>query len=206
MLQKYLKEKNEYLNKAYEAAINHAPSSPLSVQLNPIAFGRHIGFDEDTTKRIVNELVVEGLATSGLGMKILLITSQGLNYLQALSSNSSENQPSINIKVGNNSNLQLQNASINSTQSIENNMLDKEYLEKMVLEIRKELKELAKYLTEAQVEELIAETNYLENNLKREIPKITILKTVSNNIGDILKAIPANILANILTSYVQNQF
>jgi len=80
-LQQQLKEKNYFLRKAYEAAYEHAPSSPLSVSLNPIEFGKSIGFDNDQTTRIMNELIAQHYVQSSIGMGMLLVTQAGLKYL-----------------------------------------------------------------------------------------------------------------------------
>ncbi len=52
-LKKQLQEKNYFLKKAYEAASNCSPSSPLSVDINPIEFGKSIDFDITSIKRII---------------------------------------------------------------------------------------------------------------------------------------------------------
>lgn len=81
-LKQQLKEKNDFLRKAYEAAYEQAPSSPLSVTLDPIEFGKSIGFDETKTERIMMELASEGYVISTLGMDMLMVTMVGLNYLR----------------------------------------------------------------------------------------------------------------------------
>lgn len=115
LLQKQLQEKNEFLKKAYEVAVEFAPSSPLSVNINPRELGKTIGFDEVTTTRIVNELVGEGYASSGLGMQILFVTQEGLNYLRGLEMQTKENTSSLNFNVGNNSNVNFINHSPGAT-------------------------------------------------------------------------------------------
>lgn len=83
-LKQQLEEKNFFLKKAYEVAYKHLPSSPLSVKIEPSELGKSIGYDEAKIIRIMSELVDDGYAQSSLGMKILLITSLGLNYLREL--------------------------------------------------------------------------------------------------------------------------
>jgi len=80
-LKQQLKDKNLFLRKAYEAAYEYAPSSPLSVSLDPREFGNSIGFDETQTERIMMELVADGYVQSSLGMGMLLVTRLGLEYL-----------------------------------------------------------------------------------------------------------------------------
>jgi hypothetical protein len=114
LLQKQLQEKNEFLKKAYEAAHEFAPESPLSVSIIPRELGKSIGYDEATTSRIMNELVGDGYASSGLGMHILFVTKDGLNYLHQLETKTKENS-SMNFSVGNNSNVNFINHSPGAT-------------------------------------------------------------------------------------------
>lgn len=111
MLHQQLEEKNKYLKVAYEEAYKYAPDSPLSVNINPRALGKHIGFDEATTSRIVRELVADGYAESSLGMGNLMITMGGLNYLRKIETPSNDNSI-INLNIGNNSNVQFQHRNI----------------------------------------------------------------------------------------------
>ena len=84
LLQKQLQEKNEFLRKSYEVAVEYSPASPLSVNIDPIELGESIGLNEATTTRIMHELVEDGYVRSGIGMGILFVTQQGLNYLRHL--------------------------------------------------------------------------------------------------------------------------
>lgn len=79
---KQVQEKNEFLKKAYQSAYEYLPSSPLSVSLDPIDFGKSIGFDKDATTRIMQELVDDGYVNSSIGMGMLIVTNEGLNYLR----------------------------------------------------------------------------------------------------------------------------
>ncbi|MBJ6118989.1 hypothetical protein JAO76_12345 [Pontibacter sp. BT310] len=81
-LKQQLKEKNYFLKKAYEAAYEYAPSSPLSVSLDPFEFGKSIGYDEAQTERIMLELVEDGYVQSSLGLGMLIVTKFGLKYLR----------------------------------------------------------------------------------------------------------------------------
>jgi hypothetical protein len=83
-LKEELKERNIFLRKAYEAAYKYAPSSPLSVSLDPFIFGKSIGYDDNKTQRIMIELVDEGYVQSSLGMGMLLVTREGLKYLRKI--------------------------------------------------------------------------------------------------------------------------
>lgn len=106
-LKQQLKEKNHFLRMAYETAYEYAPSSPLSVSLNPKEFGESIGYDETTTERIMIELIDDGFVTSSLGMGMLMVTKYGLDYLREIedepmtaedlaSNNSDTNQTNLN--------------------------------------------------------------------------------------------------------------
>ena len=75
---------------------------------------------------------------------------------------------------------------------------------KILSGIRNGIEEFKKYLTPDKIEELNGEVNYLENNVKRKTPNKSIIGTVTENIWDILKAVPSNVIANIITNYIQN--
>lgn len=201
LLQQQLKEKNEFLKKAYEAAYEYHPSSPLSVSLNPREFGVSIGFDESTVKRIMNELVQDGYVTSGLGMRMMLITNEGLNYLHSLeqSQTTFPVTPAINVTVGDNSNFQFQNGTVHSQQTIEVKNNDIEDFKKFLKEIKNNLSELKPHLSTEEFEILEAETNYMENNLQRSNPNKSKLTMLKDNILEILKAVPANVIANLIS-------
>lgn len=117
MILKQLEEKNEFLKRAYDVAYEYAPSSPLSVNINPVEFGKSIGHDKEATKRIMNELVADGFVTSSLGMGMLIVTKKGLDYLRSLEIDTLS-PPVINFSVGDNSNVQFQHGTVNSNQYI----------------------------------------------------------------------------------------
>lgn len=103
-LKQQLKEKNYFLRKAYEAAYEYAPSSPLSVSLDPAEFGKSIGFDETQIERIMMELVSDGYIQSSIGMGMLLITNLGLAYLREI-----EDEPlTASYEFGDTQNLDIQ--------------------------------------------------------------------------------------------------
>src|ERR1035437_938775 len=189
LLQKQLQEKNEFLRKAYELACQEYPESPLSVDINPIEFGKSIGFNETTTRRIMNELVADGFVNSGLGMLMLMVTQKGLNHLRKLEIEENET-PLINFNVGNNSNVQFQQGTINSNQNISITSNDIEQLEKLISEIKQNANELKNYLTTEKHEELFIETVYLEKSLKKGNPDGSKVKLIVKEIYTILKAVP----------------
>lgn len=114
-IKRQLQEKNEFLKKAYELAYEYSPANPLSVNINPRAFGESIGFNQIDTERIMNELVSDGYINSSLGMGMLIVSEEGLRFLQQLEG---DKQANININVGNNSTVQFQQGTINSKQTI----------------------------------------------------------------------------------------
>lgn len=102
-LKQQLKEKNYFLRKAYEAIYEYSPESPLSVSLEPREFGKSIGFNETQIERIMMELVDDGYVQSSLGMKMLMITRLGLEYLRDI-----EDEPlTQTTKFGDNQNFDL---------------------------------------------------------------------------------------------------
>jgi hypothetical protein len=126
-LAQQLKEKNNFLRKAYEVAFGHSPSSPLSVDINPIVFGKTIGYDEATTERIMNELVDDGYVNSSIGMGSLMVTHLGLSYLREI-----EDEPMTPSNISNNSNSPI--LSLPSKQSF---MKQSEKLDLMLRELYK---------------------------------------------------------------------
>lgn len=200
ILQKHLQEKNEFLKKMYENVVDYNPSGPLSVTTKPFEFGEHAGFDWDTTKRVVNELVSDGYLTSTLGMGQIMITAEGVNYLRQIEGLNQTAAP-IHINAGNYSNIQVQQNTVHSTQQIDIGS-DPEKLTQLIAEIRSGMDELKKYLSEDDANHLELETNYLESNLKKKSPDHSLLKSVVKNIGDILKSVPANVIANVLTTFI----
>jgi hypothetical protein len=184
----------------YVNVIDYNPSGPLSVTTKPFEFGEHNGFDWDTTKRILSELVNEGYLTSTLGMGQIMITAEGINYLRQIEGLNQAAAP-IHINAGNYSNIQVQQNTVDSTQQIDISS-DPEKLTQFITEIRNGMEELKKYLSEDDADHLALETNYLESNLKRKSPDQSLLKSVTKNIGDILKSVPANVIANVLTTFI----
>lgn len=197
MLQKQLEERNKFLRQAYTVANDYYPEDPMSVNINPIELGNSLGYSESTTKRIMNELVAENYVSSTLGMKSLLVTKYGLKYLREMDIDKN-NIPKINLTVGNNSHVQFQQGNTGSSQTmkIESN----EELSRFVFEVRNNLDEIKQYLSQEQVDALVNDVNYLESNLNRATPNKTVLQTIKSNIWDILKSVPANVIANIITN------
>lgn len=82
MLSQNKQQRINFLEAAYKAACEYSPAQPLSVSVNPLALGEHLGLDRATVARIVNELVQDGHASSTLGMKALFVTREGTKQLE----------------------------------------------------------------------------------------------------------------------------
>lgn len=82
MFSQHKQQRITFLEAAYKAACEHYPAQPLSVSINPVALGEHLGLDHTTVARIVNELVQDGHATSTLGMKAMYVTREGTKQLE----------------------------------------------------------------------------------------------------------------------------
>ncbi len=199
-----LQQKNEFLKRAYKLAVETSPSNPLSVSINPIEFGRSIDFDEDTTKRIMVECVSEGLVSSSLGLKMLLMTQKGVNYLRECEFDIQPSNP-ISVSVGDNSILQFQNNAFNSTQKIRTDSEHINLLETLIRDIKTQMEVIRAHLNPTQVEHLISDIDYLENNLKRPKKDFGILKTVTLNVLNVLKKVPSKVISDLITSYIKNE-
>jgi len=203
MLRKQLEEKNNYLKKAYEEAIKFSPSSPLSVTINPIELGKSIGYELDTTKRIVNELIQDGYLESTIGMGIIMVTHWGLMYLNDMElKNTNTVIPNFNINVGDNSNFQFQQGTTNSSQNIEIQASEKDDYKNFLKEIRDNITTIENYLKHDEKEDLHVEVEYLDKTLNKNNPKKELINTIISNITDILKSVPANVIANIITTQI----
>ncbi|MGQ0829330.1 MAG: hypothetical protein ACT4ON_13160 [Bacteroidota bacterium] len=114
-----------------------------------------------------------------------------------------DNSQPINIAVGNNSNFQFQISTKDSVQTIDINGTSNEDLLRLVQKIKTGIDTLQEYLHPSDIETLKFETNYLENHLKKSTPDTSLLKAVTKNIWDILKAVPSNVIANLITNNIQ---
>lgn len=207
LLQKQLQEKNEFLRKAYEAAYEYSKSSPLSVTMPPIEFGASIGFDKETTTRIVMELVSDRYLTSGLGMKFISVTNEGLRYLHRIEQESNVIQiPPMNLSVGNNSTVQFQSGTVNSNQTVQIiGESGKEDLLRFIQEVKTAMPELIKHLDTDDSEALQTDIEYLEKTAKKDKPNMETAKTVLKGVGGILKKVTEEVLTAFMKSYLKAQ-
>lgn len=205
ILQKQLQEKNEFLKKAYEAICEYSPSSPLSTYIeDPREFGKSIGFDVDTTERIVMELVSDGYASSAIGMNMFMVTSDGLNYLRQVERENSKIEiVPLHFSVGNNSNVQFQNGTVNSNQTLHVNEINKEELLQFINGIKTNLTEIEKHLDKNDVTALQTDVEYIEKNIERSNTLTETTKVMLKGIGGLIKKLPDKIISSLVTIYMK---
>jgi hypothetical protein len=200
MLDKHLEEKVSFLNKAYEVAIENCPQSPLSYKMGSVEIGKSIGLDENSIMRIMQELVSDGYAETGARYIFVILTNRGLSFLRSyLSSSQNQNLASINLTVGNNATFQIQNATHNSHQTINNNST-KEQLLRFIEEFRIGKEILKQNMKAEDLEELQIEVDYLERSVKSRKPNTTKVHEVIKTIRSILENVTANVIASVFTN------
>lgn len=199
-LQRQQNEKDAFLLRAYEEALNYSPGSPYSVQINPIGLGEAMGYDANTTRRIVNELRAEELVTITIGMANMSITNEGVRYLKSIHIPQKETMSSaINISVGSNSNVQFQQNTNNSNQTQQVENVNSAELNQFIKDINNNIEALKTYLSPKEIETLSEDIEYIakhqDNSSKRGI-----LNSMWSGVKEIVKAVPSNVIANILTN------
>jgi len=199
-LKKHLQEKQDFLRKAYEAALEYHPSGPLSVNIKPIELGEAMGFDKATVRRIVQELSGEGYALATAGLGGLFVTQDGLNYLRRLENREEKKETVMHIQSGNNSPIQIQNGTTYSQQTISVKDYSHEDILKTIEEIRAGINELAKNLSPEKIEELIDSITYLEKDIKRNVPDKSLFNKIVERVFKILQEVPAQVISVIITS------
>jgi hypothetical protein len=186
LLEIQLQEKNVFLEKFYEYACKEAPGSPLSFYCDPIEFGKLIGFDENTTSRIVVELVGDQYATSGLGMKMFMITNYGVNYLRGLQRSNRNLDAPITINA-NKSTVQIQHSTSNSNIVNESQNLsihNGDSIQKILNEIKEQIKK-DETVDPAKVSEILECVKEIEQGIKNRTQSRFALKSLIGLIGDI---------------------
>lgn len=179
------RERNYFLSEAFRVAHEHSPSSPLQVSLDPVEFGKSIGFDEATTTRNMIDLVDEGLVTSSLGMGMLMVTGKGRRYLEQLHGDDDPrvNPPTIinNITAGNNSTVQVANASANATQTA-NRGDEIQDARTFVQQLSTALPEIEKVAPADQFTEIKDELEFLKKKLDSTAPSKSVVKTIKDEL------------------------
>lgn len=112
----------------------------------------------------------------------------------------SPGSPAIHVTVGNNSNFQFQQGTTNSHQQITIKGNDMEQYKRLVEDIRAGYEEFKIHLSPKEASNLKTETEFLDFNLNKEKPDGSIVKSIGKSIGDILKSIPGNVVANWITN------
>ncbi len=186
ILEIQLQEKNLFLEKFYEYACNEAPASPLSFYCDPVEFGKLIGFDKNTTSRIVIELVDDQYATSGLGMKMFMITKYGVNYLRSL--HKPQRKPNTPFTINaNQSTVQIQHATSNSnivSESQNVNIKNGEQIQKILDEIKEQIQK-DNTVSQAKISEILECVKEIEQGIKNGTQPKFALKSLFGIIGDI---------------------
>ena len=204
LISEHLQQKNTLLTYAYEAACKEYPSTPLSVRIDVEGMSEALSYDIATVKRIVNELVADNYATSALGMKFFMITQSGVRYLQSLSSSPQSDSSNININIGDNSVLQFQHGTANSSQKLSIKEISNEDVKNLVQSVIAHLDTLEAHLSKELFESLQADTAYLNRTLQKSNADKTVLQTITKDIFDIIKSVPGNVIANMISAGLPN--
>lgn len=180
------RERDYFLSEAFRIAHEHSPSNPLQVNLNPRELGKHLGFDEDTTTRIMNDLVDEKLVESGLGMHMLLIQPKGRRYLEQLHGDDDPrlNPPTVvnhTYNASGGSILQVANASPNATQTAS---VGDEIQEARTFaqQLSTALPEIEKVAPADQLAEIKDELEFLKKKLDSTTPSKSVVKTIKDEL------------------------
>lgn len=113
----------------------------------------------------------------------------------------SPQQSSVSVNVGNNSIVQLQQNTQGSTQKVDASK-DLEQFRALLTQIDNHLADILSSLSVEQQDNLLADKQYLEVQLKKKSPDTGLMKQVSKNIVDIIKSVPGNWIANIISSHI----
>lgn len=180
------RERDYFLSEAFRIAHEHSPSNPLQVNLNPRELGKHLGFDEDTTTRIMNDLVDEKLVESGLGMHMLLIQPKGRRYLEQLHGDDDPrlNPPTVvnnNYNASGGSILQVATNSPNATQTA--NVGDQLAETRAFAErVTAKLDEIQQLITAEQFVSLKADLEFLKEKLDEPKPRLPLIAQLAQGI------------------------
>lgn len=157
--------------------------------------GDKLGFDRETTEQIAQYLAGEGLIEfRGLGGGIG-ISHYGIKQIERAQENPNEPSlyfPPVNIiNIGTMLNSQIQQGSIQSTQSInvESPIMVKEFIDKLKVELE------TLPIDDSQKEEIRADIMTVEGQLKKGTPNKTILSESLKSIRTVLEGISSNVAA-----------
>jgi len=195
------RERDYFLSEAFKIALEHSPSSPLQVNLNPRELGKHLGFDEAMTTRIMHDLVDEKLVESGLGMHMLLIQPKGRRYLEQLHG---EDDPRVNpptsvkniYKVSGGSILQVANQSPNATQTANvGDQLDQ--ARAFTDRVTAKLDEIQQLITSEQFVSLKGDLEFLKEKLNEPKPRLPLIASL---VQGIITGLPAELMGALAGS------
>ena len=179
------RERDYFLSEAFRIAHEHSPSNPLQVNLNPRELGKHLGFDEDTTSRIMNDLVDEKLVESGLGMHMLLIQPKGRRYLEQLHGDDDPRRNPPTIVNQNNASggsiLQVATGSPNATQTANVGDVIQE-ARTFTDQLSAALPEIQKVAPADQFTEITDELEFLKKKLDSAAPNKSVVKTIKDEL------------------------
>lgn len=196
-----LQQKRQLLQRAYDAALAASPASPLSVWINTEGIATEMQYDLNTAKRILQELISDQLITSVLGMNKFAITDAGRRFLEQENNqvNTNSHTP-IHFQVGNNSTVQFQSGTHQSVQRLEIHEVDTEVILTFLKEIKEGIDIIKQHISEENLGVLIADANYVESALQRPARDKSVVKSLLKGIVDIIKSVPGNVIANVITS------
>ena len=169
--------------------------------MNPREWGKHLGFDEATTSRIMTDLVDDELVTSGLGMHMLLITAKGRRYLEQLHGDDDPrvNPPSIvqnNYNASGGSILQVATSSPNATQTA--NVGDKVAETRAFAErVTAKLDEIQQLIASEQFVSLKADLEFLKEKLDEPKPRLPLIAQLAQGI---IGSLPSELLGALAGS------
>jgi hypothetical protein len=193
------RERNYFLSEAFRVAHEHSPSSPLQVSLDPVEFGKSIGFDEAATTRIMHDLVDEGLVTSSLGMGMLMVTGKGRRYLEQLHGDDDPrlNPPTIvnnTYNASGGSILQVATHSPHATQTA--NVGDQLAETRAFTErVTAKLDEIQQLITAEQFVSLKADLEFLKEKLDEPKPRLSLIAQLQQGI---MESLPSELVAFVV--------
>ncbi|MBS1582954.1 MAG: hypothetical protein JST66_12205 [Bacteroidetes bacterium] len=192
------RERDHFLSEAFRVAHEHNPSNPFSVNINPRELGKHLGFDEGTTTRIMHDLVDDKLVTSGLGMHMLLFTAQSRRYLEQLhgEDDPQANPPAINIHASHRATVLVQSNSPNSAQSMGSQDVLTE-VRSFTEQLMAQLVRLETMVSAEQTADIKADLEYIKRKLDAPEPSKSLLQTAKNELVKKLVGLPIDVAKSL---------
>ena len=104
------------------------------------------------------------------------------------------------IKVGDNSVVQIQNNVTGSSQQGRISTNDFQKIEQTLQDIKNARDKIVQYLSFEQTDDLQQDIEILEKAMKKKEPNISVIKPIYKGIIDTLKSVPGNVIANLIVS------